>query len=164
MARPMSLMIEGWMPSVGSSSSSSSRPHHQRPADGQLLLLAAGEVAAAPAEHAVEHRKQREHVVGNVALVARQRRKAGLEVFLDREQREDLAALRHDGDAAARALDGRQRVMSLPSKMIEPALTGCWPTMARSRLVLPTPLRPSTQVTLPGSALSEMPRSACAAP
>ena len=56
------------------------------------------------------------------------------------------------------------RVMSLPSKVIEPALTACWPTMARSRLVLPTPLRPSTQVTLPASALSEMPRSACAAP
>ncbi len=40
-------------------------------------------------------------------------------------------------------------VMSLPSNMIEPELTGRWPTMARNRLVLPTPLRPSTQVTLP---------------
>ena len=54
--------------------------------------------------------------------------------------------------------------MSLPSHEIVPALTGCWPMIARSRLVLPTPLRPSTQVTLPGSALSETPRSACAAP
>jgi hypothetical protein len=54
--------------------------------------------------------------------------------------------------------------MSLPSQTIEPRLTARWPTSARSRLVLPTPLRPSTQVTLPGSALSEMPRSAWAAP
>ena len=42
--------------------------------------------------------------------------------------------------------------MSAPSKVIEPEAIGYWPTMARSRLVLPTPLRPSTHVTLPGSA------------
>jgi hypothetical protein len=39
--------------------------------------------------------------------------------------------------------------------------------MARSSVVLPTPLRPSTQVTLPGFRVvevSETPRSACAAP
>src|SRR3954451_9517998 len=47
---------------------------------------------------------------------------------------------------------------------MEPAEIGYWPTMARSRLVLPTPLRPSTQVTLPGSAAIDTPRSACAAP
>ena len=39
------------MPSVGSSSTSSLRPGDQRAADGELLLLAAGEVAAAPAQH-----------------------------------------------------------------------------------------------------------------
>ena len=33
-----------------------------------------------------------------------QQRKAGLQVLLDREQRKDLAALRHEGDAAACAL------------------------------------------------------------
>jgi hypothetical protein len=54
--------------------------------------------------------------------------------------------------------------MSAPSNMIVPRLTACWPTSARSRLVLPTPLRPSTQVTLPGSACSDTPRRACAAP
>ena len=42
------------------------------------------------------------------ALVARQRREAGLEVLLHRQQRKDLAALRHDGDAAAGALGGAQ--------------------------------------------------------
>jgi hypothetical protein len=54
--------------------------------------------------------------------------------------------------------------MSRPSKLIVPRLTGCWPTSARNRLVLPTPLRPSTQVTLPASAVSETERSAWAAP
>jgi hypothetical protein len=39
-----------------------------------------------------------------VALVAPERRETGLEVFLDGKQRKDLAALRHDRDAAARTL------------------------------------------------------------
>ena len=54
--------------------------------------------------------------------------------------------------------------MSSPSRVIEPPAIGYCPTIARSSEVLPTPLRPSTQVTLPGSADSETPRSACAAP
>src|ERR1700722_12180289 len=53
------------------------RPHHQRAADGELLLLAARKVAAAPAQHGFEHREQREHVVGHAARFARQRRKTG---------------------------------------------------------------------------------------
>ena len=54
--------------------------------------------------------------------------------------------------------------MSVPSNVIEPPAIGYWPTIARNRLVLPTPLRPSTHVTLPGSAAIETPRSAWAAP
>src|SRR5207302_740009 len=80
------------------------RPHHQRPADRQLLLLPTGEIAAAAAQHGVQHRKQREHVVGDMAVVALERAEAGLEIFLDRQQRKDLAALRHEADAAPCAL------------------------------------------------------------
>src|SRR5580700_6249528 len=80
------------------------RPHHQRSPDGKLLLLAAREVAATPAQHGFQHREQRKHVVRDAALLARQRRKAGAQVFLDREQGKDLAALRHIGDAASRPL------------------------------------------------------------
>src|ERR1700722_14756504 len=54
--------------------------------------------------------------------------------------------------------------MSAPSKTIAPPEIGYCPTIARNRLVLPTPLRPSTHVTLPGSAEIETPRHACAAP
>src|ERR1700686_3144639 len=53
------------------------RPHPQGAADGELLLLAARQVAAAPAQHGFEHRKQRKYVVGHAALVARQWRKTG---------------------------------------------------------------------------------------
>src|SRR6266851_4824912 len=74
--------------------------------DGALLLLAAGEIAAAPAQHVVEHRKQREHVVGDRAILALERREAGLEVLLDGEERKDFTPLRHVGDTAPRALAG----------------------------------------------------------
>ena len=44
-------MIDAWMPSVGLLISKQLRPRHHRPADRQLLLLAAGEIAAAAAHH-----------------------------------------------------------------------------------------------------------------
>src|SRR5581483_4885324 len=49
--------------------------------DGQLLLLAAGEVAAAPLEHVAQHRKEREDLLGQAPLAARERRQTGLEVL-----------------------------------------------------------------------------------
>ena len=44
------------------------RPHHQRAADGELLLLAAGQIAAAPRKHLLQHREQLEHMLGHVAV------------------------------------------------------------------------------------------------
>src|SRR5262249_45425872 len=80
----------------------------------ELLLLAAGEIAATPAEHAVEHRKQREHVVGDRAILALERSKAGLEILLDRQEWEDFAPLRHVGNAAPRTLAGLEAGDVLP--------------------------------------------------
>ena len=150
----MSLMMEGWMPSVGSSSTSRRGWVDQRAGDGELLLLAAGEVAAAAAEHGFQDREQLEQLVGDVALAARgSRGKAGLEVLAHGQQREDLAALRHVGDAAPRPLVGLELVMSCAVEQdLAARCTGWCPTMARSSELLPTPLRPSTQVILPGSA------------
>src|SRR4051794_32615615 len=54
--------------------------------------------------------------------------------------------------------------MFCPSHTILPPRIGWWPTMARSSEGLPTPLRPSTQVTRPVRAVSDTERSACAAP
>ena len=50
--RPRSrMMIDGWMPSVGSSSTSSCGPGHQRPGDGQLLGLAARQQPGRAVQH-----------------------------------------------------------------------------------------------------------------
>ena len=50
---------------------------HQRAADRQLLLLAAGEIAAAPPEHVVENRKQAEDLVVDDPLVPREAGESG---------------------------------------------------------------------------------------
>jgi len=55
-------------------------------------------------------------------------------------------------------------VMSRPSQVMEPDRTRSSPMMARSSDDLPTPLRPSTVVTLPGSACSDTPRRQWLAP
>ena len=81
------------------------------------------------------------------------------------EEREDVAALRHVGDAEAgalvRRLGGRAACRRSGSRR---AQIGCSPTTARRKLVLPTPFRPISAVTLPASAVSDTPRSAWAAP
>ena len=103
MARPMSLMIEGWMPSVGSSRIEQLGRRGQRARDGELLLLAAGEVAAAPLQHRLEHREQLEDCAGHAASPAGWR-PGPSQVLLHREAREDLAPLRHVADAGSHAL------------------------------------------------------------
>jgi hypothetical protein len=47
---------------------------------------------------------------------------------------------------------------------MDPPDSGWCPTSARIKEVLPTPLRPSTAVTSPTFAVTDTPRSACAAP
>ena len=107
-------MIDGWMPSVGSSRRRKARPHDERACDGKLLLLAAGEIAAAPAKHVFQHRKQLEDVVGHRAVGALQWRIAGLQIFLHSEQSKDLAALRHESDARPGAIVRRAPVELIP--------------------------------------------------
>ena len=67
----MSLMIDGWMPSVGSSRISRLRAGGERAGDRQLLLLAAGEVAAAAVQHLLQHREQLEQLGRNPAVPGR---------------------------------------------------------------------------------------------
>jgi len=80
------------------------RARDQRAGDRQLLLLTAGQIAAAPVQHLLQHRKQDEDVVRDLAKMPRQCRKAGHQVFQDRQAREDLAALRHQAETGAGAL------------------------------------------------------------
>src|SRR5450830_1281142 len=72
----------------------------QRGGDRQLLLLAAGQVAAAPVQHLAQHGEQLQHLAADGRCRARrQGRHAHHQVFLHRQPGEDLAALRHVGDA-----------------------------------------------------------------
>src|SRR5581483_7098166 len=56
--------------------------------------------------HLMQHGKEREDIVRDIALIARQRRKAGAKIFLHRQQRKDFAPLRHVSDAGTGALVG----------------------------------------------------------
>src|SRR5690606_34921710 len=78
-------------------------PRYQGATDGQLLLLAAWKVAAAPAKHRPEHGKKLENVVGDIVFASGQTRIAGLEIFLDRKEGENLTTLRHIAYAHAGA-------------------------------------------------------------
>ena len=100
----MSLMIDGCMPSVGSSRMISLRLRQQRAGDRQLLLLAAGQVAAAPSQHFFQHREQFVHFALDAALPCAPdlRRHAHQQVFLHRQPGENLAALRHVARCPAR--------------------------------------------------------------
>ena len=54
---------------------------------------------------------------------------------------------------------GASLVTSRPSKLIDPLFTGSKPARHFSSVVLPTPLRPSTQVTAPDGASNATSRS-----
>ena len=110
----MSLMIEGWIPSVGSSRTSS-----------RGLVTSARAIASCccwPPERSPPRRprncrrigKQLKKLVGDAALAARQGGEAALQVLAHGQQREDLAALRDEGDAATRPLVRRQASHVLP--------------------------------------------------
>src|SRR5438876_6388965 len=77
---------------------------HQRAADGEHLLLAAGDLVALVGAPLCEAREQ--------VVDALERPAPGTggdaEIFLDAERREDLALLRHEADAEPRALVDRQ--------------------------------------------------------
>jgi hypothetical protein len=119
----MSLMMLGWMPSVGSVQDEQPGLRRQRAGNGELLLLPAREIAAAAVDHLLEHREQ-------FVQLRRNRRAAALvgqahaQVFLDREAREDLAALRHEADAGPGAVVGRGLLDRLAFELDAAALDG----------------------------------------
>ena len=100
----MSLMIDGWMPSVGSSRISSFGPMASARRDRQLLLLPARQVAAAPAHIWLQHREHLENLAPVLGGGRGSAANPDPQVFLHRQAREDLASLRHIADAGADAL------------------------------------------------------------
>ena len=119
----MSLMMLGWMPSVGSSRISSLGSRRQRARDGELLLLAAREIAAAAPQHLLQDREQLEQL-GRHSLAGRLVRQAHAQVLFHREPAEDLAALRHEADAGARALVRRRILDGLAVELDAAGLDG----------------------------------------
>lgn len=133
------------MPSVGSSSTSTAG--RERPGDGELLL-AAGQVAAAPVQHLAQHREQfvqmrRDRVpAGRVARPTRS--------FSSTVRRAKISRpLRHEADAGTRALAGRALLDCAAVELDGGPLTGTRPMSDLSSVVVPTPLRPRTTVTSP---------------
>src|ERR1700722_2555021 len=103
-SRAKSLMIDGWMPSVGSSSSStfgllaSAR-------NRQLLLLTAGEIAAAAAGELGQDGEQFEDLLRDLALASDH--EPSFDILPDRHGAENLPALRHISEAVRNALVAR---------------------------------------------------------
>jgi len=83
---------------------------HQRAADGELLLLSAGQVAAAPAQHFLQHRKQLEDLLWNVPELALACRQADAQILFHRELRKDLPTLWNIADAESGATIGRESI------------------------------------------------------
>ena len=138
------------------------RPQHQRAADRQHLLLAARQRAGLLARAAPSG-------AGNSRRPARCRRRCrrGRAASSRRARRfsstvcarEGAAALRHMGDAAAaRCPRSPGRRSSVPSKRISPRVR-TMPHSARSVVVLPAPLAPSSVVTPPSSTAKSSPNS-----
>jgi len=96
------------MPSVGLVQQQTTWAASPAPAPiAQLLLLAAGKIAAAAARASIAAPETSENTSSGILRCSRlERPKPSLEVFLHREQRKDLAALRHEADALARPLIG----------------------------------------------------------
>ena len=123
------------------------RLRRQRAADRELLLLAARQVAAAPVRASASAPGTARTDRAGIARAARLRGEAHAQVLLDRQAREDLAALRHVADAArARARRACARVMSraVEARSLPRARPAPAPIRLFSSVVLPTPLRPSS--------------------
>ena len=84
------------------------RIERQRAPHGQLLLLAARQIAAAPAQHLFSTGNSSSTRSGMSRLPRRAPAEADAQVLLDGERREDLPPLRHVADAGARPRVGRR--------------------------------------------------------
>ena len=143
-------MIDGWMPSVGSSSSSTFGSLASARADRQLLLLTAGQIAAAPAGEIGQDRKQVEDLLRDVALAGDH--EAGFDIFLDRHGAENLPALRHVSEAVRDPLIARQPRDVGAVDDDRPERAGMTPMSDFISVDFPMPLRPTSATISPARA------------
>ena len=81
---------------------------HQRAADGDLLALAAGELARGLAALLAQDREEREDLLHGVGEVVVADVGAHLEVLLDGHRDEDVRGLRHEAHAGVHPLLRRE--------------------------------------------------------
>ena len=148
------------------------RAGHQRPADGQHLLLAAGQQAAALGAALLEDREQLEDPLLGLGLggLVPAAHAAGPQVLLHASAGRRSAVPPGPGpDPSGRSAAGSRPARSVPSNCTEPDSTRprCSlrvPEMVRSSVVFPAPLLPRTATTLPSGISIETPRTACTPP
>ena len=100
MSSSISSTMLGWMPSVGSSSSNNFGIGGERARDGELLLLAARQARRRADRGSASDRGTAARTrSGITALAVAAGEGAHQDVLADREVRNDLAPLRHIGDA-----------------------------------------------------------------
>ena len=163
-AAPICLMIEGWMPSVGSSSAR----RRGRVASARPMA----NCCCCPPERSPPRRRSMSRSTGNSSKTSpgtvRSARGSMPRPVLRFSSTVSSGKISRPCGTRARPARARsaavRRVISAPSHSTLPRRSGTWPTSPRMRLVLPTPLRPSTQVTSPLSAVSDTPFSAWLAP
>ena len=155
MALPMSLMIDGWMPSVGSSI---------RRSRGRITIARPmASCCCWPPERSPPRRPSISASTGKSSKTASGMRRSPFGSAAKPVSRFSRTVSsgkisRPCGTTAtprrARA-SAASRPMSSPSQVMRPPLMRWRPEIARMREVLPTPLRPRMQVTWPGSAVSD---------
>ena len=137
------------------------RVAHQRAADRQHLLLAARELVAAVVAALGERRKEIVDPCERPAPRAR-RHRSGFPRPSARERSHAPAARSRCRAAPAE----RAAVPRCPARQSGScrACSRVWPMIVASRVVLPTPLRPSTASVPPGGKASEIPSSTTVSP
>ena len=123
------------------------RFEHERAADRELLLLPAGEIAAAPVEHLSSTpgtgRRSDPESCGDRSCARPGRRAGSPPRSIARRCRVPAARSRSPGARGSRRAASRR---SVPANDISPAVAGSSPMMHLSSVVLPMPLRPIRQV------------------
>ena len=144
---------------------------HQRPSDRDHLLLAAREPPGLLLDALLEAREEIEdlrHRIVHAGLDAR--RCADPEVLLDRQLLEDVAPLRHLGDAGAddpvraHPFQARPRRVGSRRRGSKPWWMSSRPEIALIVVVLPAPFGPSSATAPCSGTTNETPRSASETP
>ena len=128
----------------------------ERAGDRELLFLSAGQETGPAVEIDLQIGEHLEADLGYLRTTVVAREGPQQNVFANGELRKNSAPLRNVADPELGPEIGlRDELMFCPSMAISPTERSVSPMIVRIRVVLPTPLRPSTQRHLPSSIPNE---------